>query len=114
MNELTDILREVAVDAYHVNKKPMTLQTGIYQGGDVQLNSQLIVTPSEQDSIKIKIENLELNNVEVSGTLNGEAVSGTLNLKTQDGTIKFKRIFEDGDAVQVLKHDGQHKYRIII
>lgn len=114
MNELTDAIREVAVDAFQVKKKPMTIQTGIIQGDDVQLNQQLKVTPSEQDSIKVKIESFELNNVQVTGTLNGEAVSGVLNLKSEDGKIKFKRIFDDGDYVQVLKHNGQHKYRIII
>ena len=115
MNELTDIIRKIAVDAVSAVLKPMSIQTGIEQpDNQVQLEQTLNIKPSEQDSITVKIEDLDIKNVQITGEIDGEEVTGTLNFKADNGTIKFKRLLQEGDYVQVLKHNGMHKYRVII
>lgn len=44
--ELVNLIRKIAVDAVQANSKPMSIQTGIYSGGEVELDQQLKVTPT--------------------------------------------------------------------
>lgn len=91
------LFQKIAKNAVN-GTKPVTIQTGIVDGENIQLDQQLPVTaklPNRFTSgIKVKVE----------GELNGVKVEGELTLVHELGT---------GETVKVIKEDGTSKYYVL-